>query len=236
MVSICLKDVTLEFPVYNANRASLRHKLLNVTSGGRISSGINDITMVRALDKANLVISPGDRVGLLGHNGAGKTSLLRCIAGIYTPTSGSISVKGSLSIILEIASGAEMELSGFDNIRRLLYLHGLKPTNVPQVAKEVAEFAELGDFIYLPMRTYSSGMMMRLMFAIATAITPDILLIDEFFGVGDEDFQTKADARIRSNINKSAILVFASHNKELLKKMCNRFIMLSAGKLEEVNL
>lgn len=236
MANICLDNVTLEFPIYNVNRASLRHKLLNMTTGGRISGGINQITMVKALSNVNLVISPGDRVGVIGHNGSGKTTLLRCIAGIYAPTFGKVSVHGSLSVILEIFSGSEMELSGLDNIRRLLYLQGLKAADIATMSDSIEEFAELGDFIHLPMRTYSSGMIMRLMFAIATANTPDILVIDEFFGVGDEAFQNKAYDRIKKNIDKSSILVFASHGTALLKKMCNRFVKISHGVLEEVEL
>lgn len=234
MAFINLQNVSLEYPVYNTHGTSLRHKFINFSTGGYIAKDAKKSTIVRALTDINLELHTGDRLGIMGHNGAGKTTLLRCIAGIYAPTFGKIVRKGTIASLIEIGAGLEPELSGFDNIRRLLYLRGFKPTDVSNLTESVVEFTELNDFLSLPVRTYSSGMMMRLMFAVATVSNTDILVLDEFFSAGDSSFKEKADKRLTQNIQNASILVFASHSEALLKKMCNRFVRLEHGKLEEV--
>lgn len=236
MAKIILDNVSLEYPVYNSGNFSLRHKIVNAATGGRILKGHSNITLVRALSGVNLSINPGDRVGIVGHNGAGKTTLLRCISGIYQPTGGSIHCTGSLGAYLEIGAGLDPELNGFENIRRLLILRGIyKKQAADRYFEDIIEFSELSDFIHLPVRTYSSGMLMRLIFSAVTAVTPEIMVMDEFFGTGDASFQEKATKRLENNIDQASILVFASHNTELLKKLCNRFCRLTNGTLEEVN-
>ena len=233
---IVLENVSLEYPVYNSGSFSLRHKLINAATGGRIFKGTSNIMLVRALSGINLNINRGDRVGIVGHNGAGKTTMLRCISGIYKPTSGSIHRSGSLGTYLEIGAGLDPELTGFQNIRRLLILRGIyQKKALDRYIKDIVEFSELSDFLNLPVRTYSSGMQMRLIFSTVTAVTSEIMVMDEFFGTGDSSFQKKATERLTKNIDQASILVFASHDIGLLKKLCNRFYRLTNGTLEEVN-
>lgn len=202
-----------------------------MATGGRIAVNSRKNTVVQALSNINLDILHGDKVGILGHNGAGKTTLLRCIAGIYQPTSGTIKRHGSISTLMEIGAGMEPELSGYDNIKRMLLIQGIDCDHKKIISKQIAEFSELQNFLSLPVRTYSSGMLMRLMFSIATIKSPDILIMDEFFSVGDSSFKKKAELKMENHINKTSILVFASHSEELLKKFCNRFLTLENGKI-----
>ena len=235
MAFIECTHVSLDYPIYNAKHLSLRHAIVNLSTGGLVAKGVNKTTVVKALNGISFRLSDGDRVGVLGHNGAGKTTLLRCLSGIYQPTSGYIEYEGTITPLIEIGAGIEPELSGYDNIRRLQLFYGFND-NLSERTKYIADFSELGSFLSLPVRTYSSGMMMRLMFAIATSIEPDILIMDEFFSVGDNDFREKAEAHLVKKINKASILVFASHSEDLLKKYCNRFFRLDKGSLEEVYL
>lgn len=233
---ICLENVSLDYPVYNANNFSLRHRLVNKVTGGRIQKSVGDITLVRALSDINLDIKRGDRVGILGHNGSGKTTLLRCISGIYQPTSGKLYRTGILGSYIEIGAGLEPELTGHDNIRRLLMLRGIyQKQTVEKYIAEIIEFSELNDFIYLPVRTYSSGMQMRLIFSTITVVAQEIMIIDEFFGTGDVEFQKKAEEQLNKKIDEALILVFASHDAGLVRRLCNRFCRLTNGVLEEIS-
>ena len=233
---ISLEGVSLDYPIYNSVNFSLRHQLVKAATGGQIFRDSGKVTFVRALSNVNLKLEPGDRVGIMGHNGAGKTTLLRCIAGIHRPTSGHRQCVGTLGSYLEISAGLEPELTGFDNIRRLLMLRGVyEKYDLENQIGEIIQFSELNDFIHLPVRTYSSGMQMRLIFSAITADKPEIIIMDEFFGTGDEAFQQKAKARLQNQIDAASILVFASHNTELLKSLCNRFCRLTNGTLEEVH-
>lgn len=231
MAYIKLENVSLEYPLYNTESTSIKHHLLRMATGGRIAVNSRKNTVVKALSNISLDIKSGDRVGIVGHNGAGKSTLLRCITGIYQPTSGTIERRGSVSSLIEIGAGMEPELSGYNNIKRLLRLQDISDENSQALTESIAEFSELQDFLLLPIRTYSSGMLMRLMFSISTVRTPDILVMDEFFCVGDESFREKAESRIVSHINKSSILVFASHNESLINKFCNTLLTLKHGKI-----
>ncbi len=237
MPKIILKDVCLDYPIYNVNTTSIRHKILNTATGGRIAKSANEKTIVRALSHINLEVLSGDRLGILGHNGAGKSTLLRCISGIYAPTAGNLLVEGTVSSFMEIGNGLESELSGYNNIRRLLMLRSRTlRSNIANLTSKIADFSDLGDFLKFPVRTYSTGMTMRLLFSIATAETSDIIIMDEFLSVGDNNFTKKAEEKLHKNIKDASILVLASHDSGLLKNMCNRFVKLSHGKLEEVSL
>ncbi|WP_066018470.1 ABC transporter ATP-binding protein [Endozoicomonas atrinae] len=236
MSYIKLKNVSLEYPIYNSESTSLKRDIIKFTTGGLITRRKKKITTVKALSNINLEITSGTRLGIVGHNGSGKSTLLRCISGIFRPTKGTVSISGTISTLLEIGAGIEPELSGYDNIKRLLYLRSISYNDVKKISQHIAEFSELGEFLSFPVRTYSSGMMMRLMFSVSTAQSPDILIMDEFFSVGDDSFQEKAEKKIISHINNSSILVFASHSEELLKKFCNRFIRLNHGELENIDL
>lgn len=190
--------------------------------------------MVTALQNVSFELKDGDAIGLTGHNGAGKTTLLRAMAGIYTPTSGRITRIGRLATVFEIGAGIDRELSGYSNILRMGVMLGMEISEIEEKIPDIEEFTELGDFLQLPVRTYSTGMTMRLMFAVATSIRPEILLVDEMFGTGDAVFQKKAHARMKSLISSAKIFVFATHSPQLLQDYCNRLFVLEHGTLREM--
>lgn len=212
---------------------SLRNHLLRLGTGGRIEAEAGSIKLVTALNKVSFELKDGDAVGLVGHNGAGKTTLLRAMAGIYTPATGRIIREGSLATVLELGAGLEQELSGYDNIVRMGLMMGMTLSEVRAKIPEIEDFTDLGNFLQLPVCTYSSGMTMRLMFAVATSIQPEILLIDEMFGTGDAAFKKKAYLRLKTLINASKIFVFASHSHEFLREYCQRIFFLDHGTLCE---
>ncbi|WP_422474490.1 ABC transporter ATP-binding protein [Endozoicomonas sp. ALB032] len=232
MTYLKLDNVSLEYPLYNTENTSIKHHLLHMATGGRIAVDSQKKTVVKALSNISMDIKSGDRIGIVGHNGAGKSTLLRCITGIYQPTSGTIERQGTVAALMEIGAGMEPELSGYNNIKRLLQLQDVSDDHAQSLTESIAEFTELQDFLSLPVRTYSSGMLMRLMFSVSTVSAPDILVMDEFFSVGDDNFRKKAELRLTEHINNSAILIFASHNMELLKKFCNSFIRLDCGVID----
>ncbi|MFM7011321.1 MAG: ABC transporter ATP-binding protein [Betaproteobacteria bacterium] len=206
---------------------------MRVATGGSIEKD-SRTTVITALKDVSFTLKDGDAVGLIGHNGAGKSTLLRTMAGIYPPSSGKVLCQGKTSTVFEIGAGLDPELSGYDNIIHLGMMMGLSYSEAKALTPDIEEFTELGDFLQLPIRTYSSGMTMRLMFAVATAVTPEILLLDEMFSTGDAGFQEKSQSRIHKIIEGSKIFVFASHDMELIKKYCNRVFKLEHGQLMEV--
>ena len=231
MISIDAENLTIEFPVLGMAHRSFRSSLLHRSTGGRIAADAGRAPAVRALDGLSLHLKPGDRLGISGHNGAGKSTLLRALAGIYAPTAGSLRVNGSLSSLLDVSLGMDDNATGRENILMRGVMMGLYPAEMVGRTDEIAEFSGLGDFLDLPMRTYSSGMRMRLAFAISTAVPADIILMDEWLAVGDAEFQAKATARLSAMIDQSHILVLASHSHDLVRWICNRGIELQAGKI-----
>ena len=229
-------EVTLRYPLYNSHNFSLRRNLVGIATGGKLSSGADEVPQVTALDRVSFQIRSGDSVGLMGHNGAGKSSLLRTMAGIYTPLEGRIERAGSVATMLEVGAGMDPELSGFENAQRMGMMLGMSRSEIVAKLPEIEEFTELGDFMQLPVRTYSAGMSMRLMFAVATSTQPDILLVDEVFEVGDAAFKERAAQRMSEFIRSSQIFVFASHSVDRIKQYCNRVFMLNHGSVTEVPL
>ncbi len=230
-VSISAEDLSVVFHIYNSPHRSFKKKLLNLTTGGRISSEASGEVSVRALDGISFKVSEGDRLGLSGHNGSGKSTLLRVLAGVYEPTSGKLEVRGRIASLLDISIGMDGESSGIENIYLRGILLGLSKKEVQRKIDEIVDFSELGNFIDLPIRTYSSGMWMRLAFSIATSIDADILLMDEWLSVGDTDFVKKAEDRLRLIVKKTPIIVIASHSLEVLNEVCNRRINLEGGRI-----
>ncbi|EGH20541.1 MULTISPECIES: ABC transporter ATP-binding protein [Pseudomonas syringae group genomosp. 2] len=235
MASIELNNVSLKFPVITELGGSLRRQLVNLTTGGAISSDNTHTIHIHALKDINLSVKEGDRIGLIGHNGAGKSSLLRMLAGIYTPTSGVRSISGSVRALFELGVGTDHELTGRANIERLSRLYGYSLKQVKEDIHKIEEFSGLGGYLDLPIRTYSSGMQLRLLFSISTLYPSDILLIDEVFGVGDEAFQDKARQRMQDMMSSSKIVIMASHSKDIINKFCNKTIKLEAGGIVEIN-
>jgi ABC-2 type transport system ATP-binding protein/lipopolysaccharide transport system ATP-binding protein len=195
-------------------------------------SGAHDVITVRAIDGLNLEINDGDRVGLVGHNGSGKTTLLRVLAGIYKPNGGAIAIEGQVGALLDSTAGMDPESTGIENIYLRGYMMGMGRREIASKLDDIAEFSELGDFLELPMRTYSTGMSARLAFAVSTAAHNDILLIDEGIGAGDAAFQKKAQQRIENLFDRTPIVILASHSETLISEFCNRRVEMEHGVLK----
>lgn len=228
MTSLSLKNVSLGFPIYGASATSLKKTIAASVTGGRVGKETG-VTVVQALSDINLELKSGDRLGILGHNGAGKSTLLRLLAGVYEPTSGDFTRIGSVSSLIDPSMGIERDATGVENIMLRGLSMGLKRRQIEAMTPEICEFSGLGEYVDMPVRTYSTGMVMRLAFAICTSMSADILLMDEWLSVGDADFQSKAEQRMAAMVAKSGILVLASHSPQLLLKECNRFIRLEHG-------
>jgi ABC-2 type transport system ATP-binding protein/lipopolysaccharide transport system ATP-binding protein len=225
-----LNQVSVAFPIYSAGSRSLKNAMLAATTGGRIGSEAKHV-VVQALDQVSFRLDDGDRVALIGHNGAGKTTLLRVLAGIYEPRIGFMRIEGRVTPMFDINLGIDPESTGYENIiLRGLYM-GLKKSEILARRDSVAEFTELGPFLDLPVRTYSAGMQARLAFAMATCIEPEILLLDEGIGAGDAEFLEKANERLDHFVRKAGILVLASHSIELVRKLCNKAILMEHGRI-----
>jgi ABC-type polysaccharide/polyol phosphate transport system ATPase subunit len=191
----------------------------------------NPIKEVEALRDVTVQIDQGDRIGVIGHNGAGKSTLLRVLAGIYQPTAGRMTVEGRVSSLFDIALGFESDANGWENINYRSYLQGETPRTVRLKRDAIAEFSELGDSLDMPVRYYSAGMLVRLAFSIATAIDPEILLVDEVLSVGDMAFQIKARQRMMEMMAKAHLMVMVSHDLESLSKLCTHGIWLNHGRM-----
>lgn len=229
MASIEISNVTIDFPVFNASSRSLKKRFLRLATGGAVSRDAHHHVIVRSLDNINLTFSHGDRIGLIGHNGSGKSTLLRLLARIYEPTAGRITIKGNVSPMLSLMHGIEAEFTGYENIMQRGVIRGLTRNKIISQVNEVAEMTGLGDYLYMPVRTYSSGMMVRLAFAISTCIRPEILLIDEIFGAGDAAFMATAKNKMIDLMDQSSLVVLASHSDELIREFCNKAILLESG-------
>lgn len=230
--SVCIKarDLTVDFPTYTADR-SLKRSILKTTTGGLLASDSHSRIAVRALDGLNFDIHPGDRIGLYGHNGSGKTTLLRVLTGTYAPTAGYLEVRGRVASLLDISMGMEGDATGWENIMLRGLMMGMQPDEIRARMQEIGEFSGLGDYLSMPLRTYSSGMKVRLAFSVSTAVDADILLLDEWLSVGDEEFQHKARDRLHDLISQSSIMVLASHSKEMIKKACTRVFIMESGRI-----
>jgi ABC-type polysaccharide/polyol phosphate transport system ATPase subunit len=229
MARIDLRNVSIDFPIYDVSTRSLKKSFLRLATGGAVVQDDHQHVIVKALKNISLTIKDGDRVGLIGHNGSGKSTFLRLLAKIYEPTGGDIRIDGHISPLLNVMQGIEGEFTGYENIITRGTLMGLSRKQIDQHIAEIAELTGLGDYLAMPIRTYSSGMQVRLGFAISTAIKPDILVIDEVFGAGDADFMAKAKAKMASLLECSSIVVMASHSDELIKSFCNKVLLLKGG-------
>ena len=221
MASIKLDHVTVQIPVFSNHSRSIKSSFLK-----NFTKEKAQISSVTALNNISLNLKDGDRIGVMGPNGAGKSTLLRTLAGVYHPTSGSINVSGSIASLIDISLGMDMEATGYENIRMRAIMMGIKLKQIKLIEDEIAEFTELGKFLELPIRTYSTGMHMRLGFAVSTIVPADIILMDEWLSVGDSDFLIKAEKRLHDYIQKSSILVIASHSEDLISKLTNQTLRL----------
>lgn len=234
MAHISIQHCGLALPVYGTSSRSLKKKAIAAATGGRIASSTGDITVVYALRDASLEIRAGDRVGLMGPNGAGKTSLLRMLAGVYEPTSGSLRVAGRVTSLIDVTLGMDPEATGLENIRLRGLILGMSKRLIAALTPQIVEFSGLGNYVNMPVRTYSSGMVLRLAFSTVTCVQPDILLMDEWISVGDAEFVAKAQERLKQIVDQASILVLASHNQKIIDDLCNVHVHLEHGQISAI--
>jgi ABC-type polysaccharide/polyol phosphate transport system ATPase subunit len=233
VATVILENVNVDFPIYGAQQRSLHKAIFKRATGGAIErDGRNqDRVTVKALSDISLTLHDGDRLGLIGHNGSGKSTLLKLIAGIYQPVSGHIKVDGRVTPLFDAMPGLDGEDSGYENIITSGMLIGMTREQIEAKIPEIEEFCELGEYLSLPVRTYSTGMTMRLGFALVTALEPGVLLMDEGFGTGDLRFAERAEARMKDFIGRSRIMVLASHSDNTIRSMCNKAVLMDAGRI-----
>lgn len=232
MAKIQLSQAGVEIPIFNASSRSLKTRLMQIATGGKLRADESGHVVVRALQNLSFEFSDGDRVGLIGQNGAGKSTLLRVLSGVYQPTHGTVASQGHVASLIDISLGIDHEATGRENIFLRGALLGFSKTEIETKLDEIIAFSELSEFIDMPVRTYSSGMHLRLAFAVSTVIRPEILLMDEWLSVGDERFQHKAEARLTELVEATKILVIASHSRDLIQHLCNRVIWLEQGSIK----
>ena len=231
MASIRLDACNLHLPIYGTINRSLKGTVMATATGGRIASASRHVSVVEALSDVSLDLRAGDRLGVRGHNGAGKTSLLRLIAGIYEPTAGQIRVEGRVSSFINLGMGMDLEATGRENILLCGLMFGLGFDEIQALTPAIGDFSGLGEFLDMPLRTYYSGMTMRLVFSIVTSVHPEILVMDEWMAVGDSDFAEQSERRLRTLVDQAAILVLASHSEPVIKRLCNRVLTLEHGRV-----
>jgi lipopolysaccharide transport system ATP-binding protein len=225
MAKIELNDVHLTFTIRQQRRVTLKEFLLR----GLFLQSRNPKMAVHALSGINLNCTIGDRLGIIGHNGAGKSTLLKLLAGVYPPTSGTRTVEGRICSLFDISLGFELDASGWENIKYRSYLLGETPTTLANKIDSIADFTELGEYLNIPVRYYSSGMLVRLAFAISTAVNPEVLLVDEVLSVGDAAFQIKATQRMRELMAAARLMVMVSHDLESIRTLCTKVLWLEHG-------
>lgn len=230
MSSIFVDNVSVTFPVYGTNSRSLKYALIASTTGGRVMSDIRERVSIQALTEVSLQINHGERVALIGHNGAGKSTMLRVLNGIYEPQIGRMVVEGRTVPLFDVSLGMDPESTGYENILLRGMFLGFSRAEILDKTHEIADFAGLGSFLDMPMKTYSSGMAARLAFATSTSIEPDILLIDEGIGAGDAAFLEKANQRLEDLIERTRILILASHDEQLVRRWCSKAVLFEKGR------
>ena len=232
MAHIVLDKASVELAIYNSRGRALKSEILRRTVGGGLQNDRDrSIQVVKALSEVSFKANDGDRIGLVGGNGAGKTTLLRVLSRVYPPTSGHAVIRGRISSLIDLSMGMDNDATGYDNIEMRGIMLGLDRKQAQALVPDIENFSELGEFLSLPILTYSSGMMLRLAFAVSTAVHPDILILDEVIGVGDAAFAEKAEKRLCSMIEKASILFLASHDDSTIKRFCNRTLWMKGGKL-----
>jgi len=231
MTYIRLKNVSVDIPIFNANTRSLKKKLLRPLSLSKISQDKKGIQIIQALKNINLNLTEGDRIGIIGANGSGKSTLLRVLNGIYAPTSGQILSEGNIASLIDISLGMNSEATGVENIYIQGQLLGISKNIIKENIDKIIDFSELNEFIELPIRTYSTGMCLRLGFSVSTLLQPEILIMDEWLSVGDANFSKKVNSRLSNLLEKTKIFVLASHSKDLIINNCNRVLWIENGSI-----
>lgn len=230
MVSVRADNLGLTYRIFH--KPTLARGRAQLPVGGRIE-GSGRKRLVRALDGISFTLEPGDRLGLIGSNGAGKTTLLKVLYGIYEPTAGRVELEGRVDALFNVRLGFRPEATGRRNIELRGLINGWSRAEIAARMEEIVAFSELGDFIDMPLKSYSQGMAARLAFTVATSMEPEILLMDEWIGAGDPAFQDKARKRMADLAERAGIVVLASHNHALLRRTCNKALWLEAGKVKD---
>jgi ABC-type polysaccharide/polyol phosphate transport system ATPase subunit len=231
MASLQLDDVSLRYPIFSPRSQSIKTLLLTKL-GGAVSSH-NNTVVIEALRNVSLQLNDGDRLGIVGHNGAGKTTLLRVMSQVYEPQQGKVNIEGSLCCFVDIIQGMDTEANGWDNIIFRGVFLGLTFEQAKALSPSIAEFSELGEYLNMPVRTYSSGMFMRLAFAITTSVYPEIILMDEMIGAGDASFYDKTISRVTQMVDRTKIVVVATHSNFIISKFCNKIVWLEKGRVKD---
>jgi len=241
---VLLESVTVDFPIYDAAARSLKRRLVldkmsglmaakapNV--GGSVRENRQGVIIVRALDSVSFELVEGDRVALIGHNGAGKTTLLRVVAGIFEPTIGNVRSDGRVMPLFNLTEGMSPDETGIEMIQVRGTLLGLSGQEIADRINDIAEFCELGEYISMPVRTYSTGMLIRLGFAITTSVTSEILIMDEFISTADAAFMERAEARLKGFVERANIMLLATHSASIARQWCNKGMLLEHGRVVE---
>jgi len=230
MACVEVENVSLTYPIYGASARSFRSTLLNVATGGRLNKTKSSM-FVEALKNISFKLEKGDRLAIIGHNGAGKSTLLKVLAKIYEPVTGTVHVQGRVNSLFDIMMGMDQELNGYENIKLRSLILGLSKAETQKIIPHIETFAELGDFMKMPIKSYSSGMKVRLAFGIITHVFSDILLIDEIVNVGDAKFLEKAKAQMLHLINRADFVVLSTHDVNIVKELCNKALWLDKGNI-----
>jgi lipopolysaccharide transport system ATP-binding protein len=234
MAYLTLKNASVVLPIFNSSARSLTNKIVSAATGGVLTAQKGGHLSIEALKNIDLEIVAGDRIGIVGHNGSGKSTLLRLLSGVFESSSGSIRRSGSVSSLVDISLGINGENTGRENIFLRGKLMGLTKKEIDKKIDEIIEFSELGEYINLPVRIYSSGMLLRLAFSVSTSITADILIMDEWLSVGDGAFAERSSQRLKNLVDESEVLVIASHTRDLLEETCNKIVWLEHGLIRKV--
>jgi lipopolysaccharide transport system ATP-binding protein len=234
MAHLKLKQASVVLPIFNSSSRSITNSILSAATGGLLTADKGGHVSIEALKNIDLEIVSGDRIGIVGHNGSGKSTLLRLLSGIYEPSAGEIERSGSISSLVDINLGINQESSGRENIFLRGKLMGLSHREITQKLEEIIEFSELGGYIDLPVRVYSSGMVLRLAFTVATSIGADILIMDEWLSMGDGSFAKRASGRLQKLVDESEILIVASHSRGLIQRSCNKVVWLEHGTIKKI--
>jgi ABC-type polysaccharide/polyol phosphate transport system ATPase subunit len=232
MALVRFNHVTVDYPIFTSHTRSIKTALFS-RLGGKLASH-NNTVIVRALDDISVELKDGDRLALVGHNGAGKTTFLRVASRIYEPQSGSVDVQGDVSSFTDLTLGMDIEATGWENITFRCIFMGLTFAEARELAPSIAEFSELGDYLDMPVRTYSSGMFLRLAFAISTSIRHDVIVMDELIAAGDASFTAKAEKRLEELIGNTNILMLATHYLGIITKLCNKALWLEHGRIKAI--
>lgn len=228
-------NVVVEFPIYDGVKSrSFKKRFIHAATGGLLARDAGERIVVRALSNVSFTLRDGDRLGIMGHNGSGKSTLLRTIVGAYEPVTGRMEVHGRIASMLSILLGMDFEATGYENIFLRATVMGFPRREIAPLVDDIAAFSELGDYLDMPLRTYSSGMAMRLAFAVSTSVRADIVLMDEWLSAGDAEFAAKAQARLQRMIDAAQVLVLASHDEALIRRTCNRLLRLEHGEVREL--